>query len=385
MRVLTVDDSRAIRMIVSKVIAEMGFDIDEAEDGEQGLAKLEELDYDLIILDVTMPVLDGPGMLAKMRERGKNTPVLMLTSESKRSIVSELMKLKIEDYILKPFKNDELKAKIARILKQKDPSVMQALSAKPLVQSPEPRMDMQESGGARQFADVLVVDDMENVPKKLRTMLPAHVTMQSAPTGQAALKMAREATFRLVIIDRELADVPGPALLKQIRVLQPGAACLATALRSNNSVANEVKEEGFDDALFKPFSQDSIDDLMSSYFQTQELISRENNFISPAVFTGKADRMDRYYSRVSALCKDAVKVIAEACFEGVIFDAGKLPPDPTRLAQMITELNTSAKAFGMTVQLVGNAAVARALKDFADTKDVVVHESLSQAKEALGS
>src|SRR2546423_1007542 len=118
MRVLTVDDSRAIRMIVSKVIAEMGFDIDEAEDGEQGLAKLEELDYDLIILDVTMPVLDGPGMLAKMRERGKNTPVLMLTSESKRSIVSELMKLKIEDYILKPFKNDELKAKIARILKQ---------------------------------------------------------------------------------------------------------------------------------------------------------------------------------------------------------------------------------------------------------------------------
>jgi two-component system cell cycle response regulator len=386
MRVLTVDDSRAIRMIVSKVIAEMGFDIDEAEDGEQGLAKLEELDYDLIILDVTMPVLDGPGMLAKMRERGKNTPVLMLTSESKRSIVSELMKLKIEDYILKPFKNDELKAKIARILKQKDPGVMQALNSKPMVTSaPEPRNESPESSGARQFADVLVVDDMENVPKKLRTMLPAHVTMLSAPTGQAALKMAREATFRLVIIDRELPDVPGPALLKQIRVLQPAAACLATALRSNNSVSNEVKDEGFDDALFKPFSQDAIDDLMSTYFQTQELISRENNVISPAVFTGKADRMDRYYSRVSALCKDAVRVIAEACFEGVIFDAGRLPPDPTRLAQMITELNSSAKAFGMTVQLVGNAAVARALKDFADTKDVVVHESLSQAKEALGS
>src|SRR5436305_2432849 len=123
MRVLTVDDSRAIRMIVSKVIAEIGFDIDEAEDGEQGLAKLEEVQYDLVILDVTMPVLDGPGMLTRMRGAGNKTPVLMLTSESKRSIVSELMKLKIEDYILKPFKNDELKAKIARILRAKDPSI----------------------------------------------------------------------------------------------------------------------------------------------------------------------------------------------------------------------------------------------------------------------
>src|SRR4051812_23463521 len=189
-RILTVDDSRSVRMIVVREVQSMGHEVEEAEDGEKGLEKLEAGSFDLIILDVTMPVLDGPGMLAKMRERGKNTPVLMLTSESKRSIVSELMKLKIEDYILKPFKNDELKAKVARILKQKDPSVMQALSAKPLVQSPEPRMDMQESGGARQFADVLVVDDMENVPKKLRTMLPAHVTMQSAPTGQAALKMA---------------------------------------------------------------------------------------------------------------------------------------------------------------------------------------------------
>ena len=66
-RILTVDDSRTVRMILTKQVSELGFEIDEAEDGEQGLAKLEEASYDLVLLDVTMPVLDGPGMLTKMR------------------------------------------------------------------------------------------------------------------------------------------------------------------------------------------------------------------------------------------------------------------------------------------------------------------------------
>lgn len=115
-RILTVDDSRAIRSIVSRQVADMGFDLDEAEDGEQGLLRLAELSYDLVILDVTMPVLDGPGMLRKMRERGDTTAVLMLTSESKRSIIADCMKLGIEDYILKPFKPEELRAKVTKIL-----------------------------------------------------------------------------------------------------------------------------------------------------------------------------------------------------------------------------------------------------------------------------
>ena len=70
-RILTVDDSRAIRLIVAKQAREMGFEVVEAEDGEQGLAKLKEGTFDVVILDVTMPVLDGPGMLAKMRRAGR--------------------------------------------------------------------------------------------------------------------------------------------------------------------------------------------------------------------------------------------------------------------------------------------------------------------------
>src|SRR6185369_8221066 len=116
-RILTVDDSRAVRMIVTKQVKQLGFEVEEAEDGAQGLAQLEESKFDLVVLDVTMPVMDGPTMLAALRERGDQTPVLMLTSESKRSIVANLMKIGISDYILKPFKPEELQAKILKILK----------------------------------------------------------------------------------------------------------------------------------------------------------------------------------------------------------------------------------------------------------------------------
>jgi two-component system cell cycle response regulator len=383
-RVLTVDDSRAIRMIVTKVLTELNIEVDEAEDGEKGLLRLEELEFDLVILDVTMPILDGPGMLAKMREAGNKTPVLMLTSESKRSIVAEIMKLKIEDYILKPFKNDELKAKIIKILKTKDPSILETLSNVQTVNNAASRHgahDQPTVPVGRQFADILVIDDMENVAKKLRGMLPPHISQMSGLSGQAGLKLARDNTYRVILIDRELPDVAAPALIKQLRVLQPNAACLAMTLRSSNNITKECKEEGFDDVLFKPFGQDAVDDMLQAFFQTTEMLGRQENILTASAFNGRPERVDKYYTRIAGLLKDAVKDIAEACFESVILDASKLPADPSRMAQLITEFDQSAKSFGLSVTLVGPAAIKRVLENFADTKDLKVFETLKEARD----
>jgi two-component system cell cycle response regulator len=332
-------------------------------------------------------VLDGPGMLAKMREAGNKTPVLMLTSESKRSIVAEIMKLKIEDYILKPFKNDELKAKILKILKARDPNIMDALSSAQTVQASagvrktEMSINNESATPGRQFADILVIDDMDNVAKKLRGMLPPHITQMSGLTGQAGLKLARDNTYRVILVDRELPDVPATTLVKQLRVLQPNAACLAMTLRSSNNITKECKDEGFDDVLFKPFGQDAIDDMLQAFFQTTEMLNRQENILTAAAFNGRPERVDRYYQRIGALVKDAVKDIAEACFENVILDACKMPADPSRMAQLITEFDTTAKGYGLAVTLVGPPAIKRVLENFADTKDVRVVETLKEARE----
>ena len=65
--ILTVDDSRAVRTIVGKQVKELGFEVLEAEDGIQGLEVLAQSSVDLVLLDVTMPNMDGPTMLQKMR------------------------------------------------------------------------------------------------------------------------------------------------------------------------------------------------------------------------------------------------------------------------------------------------------------------------------
>jgi DNA-binding response OmpR family regulator len=400
-RVLTVDDSRAIRAVVGRELTSLGCEYDEAEDGLQGLAKLEELVYDLIILDVTMPNLDGPGFLAKLRETGNETPVLMLTSESKRSIVVEVMKQKIEDYILKPFKPEELRAKVVKALKVSDPGPGQGIS-RPAgsaggagaghsssdtpgrsAAAAAPAAILQEGlplGAARLFGDILVVDDIENVSKRLRSLVPTHLSLFGVTNGQAGLALCRERAFRVVLIDRELPDMNSVALLRQIRVLQPSAACLALTLRSASDLRQEVKDDGFDDVVYKPFTPEMMDEFLEQFFDASEPVNVDGSLVSTPAYTGREDKVERYYGRIGGALKDAVGKVAVACFERVIFDATKLPEQETRNAQLIQALQQHADKVGLGVAIVAGPGLTKTLKGFTETASIPMFASLADAR-----
>jgi two-component system, cell cycle response regulator len=381
-RILTVDDSKAIRVIVSKQVQELGFEVDEAEDGLLGLAKLEELTYDLVILDVTMPNLDGPGMLAKMREAGNKTPVLMLTSESKKSIMVDVMKAGIEDYILKPFKPEELKAKVLKVLKLTGP-VGAAVGANPGVAAA-----MSAAAPARvdptgkQFIDILVIDDMENVHKKLKTLVPPHVTVGSAMSAAAALQMCREKVFRVVFVDTDIPDVNSAALMNQMRTLQQHAAFLALALRTANDVQKEQQALGFDDVILKPFDKDSIDDFLIRYFNDQELVVADENLIKIGSFTGKEDRIEKYFARVTKLVEENIEKLAAACFDEVIVDLSQSPIKSDRTPRLVLDIKKEAMKRGVDVKLVAGAEVSVLLKKFDETAKLPIAASVNEARAA---
>jgi DNA-binding response OmpR family regulator len=357
--------------MVSKAMVELGFGVGEAEDGNDGLKKLQEGSYDLVVLDVTMPNLDGPGMLAKMRETGDKTPVLMLTSESKTSIVATLMKLGIQDFVLKPFKADELRAKVLKALKL--PANYTAAAAGASAEAAD--------AGDGKLA-VLVIDDMENVHKKLRSMMPEAVVLETAMTAQDGLGVARAKKFRVVLVDAEIQAGGPAALVKQLRLLQPGAGIWSMALRSGNNVVKEMRDVGFDDALLKPFTQESIDALIEQYStKVETLFVVKEDLIELTPFSGKEDKLERYFAKLSADVKAVVQKLGEACFESAVIDATYMPlQQPARVAQFLVDIFKTASNMGIATKVVASAELPKAMRGFQETKDLHCYTTVEEAR-----
>jgi two-component system cell cycle response regulator len=117
-KILSVDDSKTIRILVSRALRAYDCQVLEAGNGQEGLALAAREKPDLILLDVTMPIMDGVTMLAKLRQDPalKDIPVVMLTAESGWDSVMHIASLGARDYVVKPFREDQLVQKISQIV-----------------------------------------------------------------------------------------------------------------------------------------------------------------------------------------------------------------------------------------------------------------------------
>lgn len=118
LKVLTVDDSKTIRMIVKKAFKPYECELFEAENGQSGLETAKNEKPGLIVLDITMPVMSGTEMLTKLKSDPdlKDIPVIMLTAESGKDKVLEIVKMGVADYMVKPFKGEQLIERVTKIL-----------------------------------------------------------------------------------------------------------------------------------------------------------------------------------------------------------------------------------------------------------------------------
>ena len=109
-KILTVDDSTTVRMIMKRAFRPYDCTICEASNGEIGLEVAAREKPDLIILDITMPVMDGVTMLGKLKQipELKAIPVIMLTAESGRDNVAVIANLGVKSYLVKPFEDKQI-------------------------------------------------------------------------------------------------------------------------------------------------------------------------------------------------------------------------------------------------------------------------------------
>ncbi|HSB20890.1 MAG TPA: response regulator, partial [Anaeromyxobacteraceae bacterium] len=118
MRILLVEDARALARSIAQGLAEEGFSVDVAGDGEEGLHFATEVAYDAIVLDRMLPLLDGLSVLRRLREHGVGTPVLLLTALGELQDRVEGLDGGADDYLVKPFAFLELAARLRALLRR---------------------------------------------------------------------------------------------------------------------------------------------------------------------------------------------------------------------------------------------------------------------------
>ena len=118
MRLLVIEDYAPLRKAVVRALREAGYAVDATDEGQEGLWYAKSNDYDLIVLDLMLPGLDGWSILRSLREEGLQTHVLILTA---RDAVEDRVKgldLGADDYMVKPFALDELLARVRALLRR---------------------------------------------------------------------------------------------------------------------------------------------------------------------------------------------------------------------------------------------------------------------------
>ncbi len=117
-KILAVDDSSSMRQMVSFTLKSAGYDVDEAADGQQALAKAQSGRYDVIVSDVNMPVMDGISLVKNLRQlpQYKFTPILMLTTESAGDKKMEGKQAGATGWIVKPFNPEQLVATVKKVI-----------------------------------------------------------------------------------------------------------------------------------------------------------------------------------------------------------------------------------------------------------------------------
>jgi len=311
-RILIVDDSAAVRASLESLLEPFGFEVEHAEDGSVGLRRCGAGGYDLVLLDLHMPVMDGPTMLRFLRQWGNKTPVVLVTSASDTKLLSSVIKLGNADYVCKPFDPRQIHAALCRSL---------GLPPDQLV-AETPR--------------ALVVDAGEVTGELLRGAVPAHVAVDVAAGPEAAEALARQRGYRLVLVDgvtrgRDAAD----ALGRRLQAMQPEAGLFLLDEPERTSDGRRRLRTGpFDGVVPRPPEARLVQEFLYPNC-LRNLATAAGASVALAAFRGNDEDADIYFEVAARRLVAAVRTTLQEA-TGLQVDLSRAPHLPERVGKLIT-------------------------------------------------
>lgn len=107
-KILLVDDAAFMRMRCAKLLVENGYEVEEAENGAEAVNKYQEIKPDLVLMDITMPVMDGITAVREIKGNDPGAKVVMVSALGQQTMVMEAIKAGAKDFVVKPFQPDKI-------------------------------------------------------------------------------------------------------------------------------------------------------------------------------------------------------------------------------------------------------------------------------------
>ncbi len=369
-KILTVDDSKTVRIIVKKAFKSFDCEIVEAANGVEGLAAASKEMPDLILLDITMPVMDGVEMLTKLKSDPtlKAIPVIMLTAEGGRDNVLKIAKIGVRDYIVKPFKEEVLVEKCGRII-----------DLKPLTDGPTKAKSIFDP------ATILVVEDKPAIIQQIQDGLK-HTPwkIHGVNTTGEAIDFCSKNTPDLVVISLSLPDEAAFTLFRLIRqnVKTKYTPIFALVVKTEMNAQQQAQQVGFSYIVTKPIE---ITEMESKIAKAMNLDTSQRYFaVDGDVFVMRLPESTSNSQTVVAEVLNYLKPkIAEAVDSGIVkavIDLHELKGLNMAVIKLLIQAMMTCKELALQFTLVGNSQIVAECKGFEDTRNWQFHDSIADAK-----
>jgi CheY-like chemotaxis protein len=389
-KVLAIDDSKTLRMIIGKHLSPLGVTFLQAENGEQGLARARDGSPDLILLDYNMPVLDGYHTLIELKTDPalKEIPVIMLTTETVKETVIKLVKLGLKDYIAKPFTREILLQKLNPILGLYEGTEVPPEKA---VQTTAP-----DAAPAPAKPTILAIDDKANILEMLKSTLGERFFFLNADSGKSAVNAIEQKRFDYLFLDLSLPDMSAfdvlDAYLKSNRNSPSIRKVAAMTLRTAQSDIDKAVSLGIPHLLYKPFRNEEVIDIASRMSEApQDEIKKGLKYLAVKgnvrILECPPEKSTKYRVVAGSLASDIVKELDDMAEEGLsrlVIRVGDGFLSDLSITRKFVNLVEHANELSLQVRLVADSEQAReALKQFAETASIPTDTSVECALKAI--
>jgi two-component system cell cycle response regulator len=366
-KILTVDDSKTIRLIVAKAFKPYDCTVLEGDNGVVGLAVAGREKPDLILLDYTMPVMDGFEVLARLRSDPdlKSTPVIMLTAEAGRDTVVKIAKLGVRDYLIKPFKEELLIERVKRVVNLK----------------------LKSAGVDRpkRFDDpihLLVFDDKPAIVELIRSGLadtPWKVT--SATQTAEALEACNKGGIDVVLASLSLPNDAAYAFFQNLR----GYANMATlpifgmSVRTATAEQARAQQAGFSGIITKPIDPNELKSKVSKGLKLETSYKYFQARSGALILTLPKDVNASVINEVSAHLNDQLTAAVDSGNDKLVLDLSLIEKATLPMIELVLSATEMCSALSLKSALVGTSALKADCRSYEETNAWVFASTVEEA------